>query len=484
MATGVSIEVEHFDKVYGLFYGTVTDADAAQALSRVRANIPRVVWCAPAGKNFSKVGKSEYPYRLKQTLKTRWEAEISVIRTSLTPDMIPGIEAFDWDNNPHLDLWTKLTAKTNAAMWHLRANLLERLRYEGNTVEVVHLDKNSPVRDAMAFARGLVKQEYYSKVATAKRLNKSDLAARKRQEFISPEDQIAIEKTQIADFYCEENVTPELVAFDNDGKRRRQIVELEVLLKGSSLSTKRDLDAFERQLKWGQGVLPFDHPCYELRRFARDTLGLLPFLIPGREWTDADLEPLGTRARACSRQVQMFFGFFIPDNPLDATNIWIFRRLLEQMGVKTAARRKGRTQSRCVWIEPDAWASLLLILEKRQAKRSAIAPAATPIGDAAPLVVTPSYINKSSGVTTTESKNLLPKPDALTPEDIPSGVERLGASAQTEAVEELKHFTRLTPQQKRQLWQAVPSWVKEKIRSLIDSLQGRTSTLLPHLDIP
>ena len=483
MATGVSIEVDHFDKVYGLFYGTVTDADAAQALSRVRANIPRVVWCATVGKNFSKVGKSEYPYKLKQTLKTRWEAEISVIRTSLTPDMIPGIEAFDWDNNPHLELWTKLTAKTNAAMWHLRANLLERLRYEGNIVEVVHLDPNSQVKDAIASARSLVKQEYYVKVATAKLLNKSDRAALERQEFISPQDQLAIEKTQIADFYCQENVTPELVAFDDGGKRRGQIVELEVLLKGAELSTKRDLDALERQLKWGQGVLPFDHPCYSLRRFALDTLGLLPFLIPGREWTDADLEPLGSRVRASSRQVQMFFGFSIPDNPLYATNIWIFRRLLEQLGVKTEARRKGRNQSRCVWIEPDAWASLLSILDSRQAKRSDFAPAASPIGDVTPLVVTPPYINKSSGVTT-EPEILPQKLETLSHQDLQTGVELLGAIASNDAVEELKHFTPWTPQQKRQLWQVVPNWVKQKIRSLIDSMQGRASTLLPQPDIP
>ena len=330
----------------------------------------------------------------------------------------------------------------------------------------------------------MIKQEYYVKVGQAKLLNKSDRAALERQEFISPSDQLAIEKTQIADFYCQENVTPELVAFDDGGKRRGQIVELEVLLKGAEISTKRDIYALERQLGWGQGVLPFDHPCYELRRFARDTLGLLPFLIPGREWTDADLEPLGSRVRASSRQVQIFFGFSIPDNPLYATNIWIFRRLLEQMGVKTEARRKGRNQSRCVWIEPDAWASLLSILDSRQAKRSDFAPAASPIEDVTSLVVTPPYINKSSGVTTTESKNLLPPSDSLTPEDLQTGVELLGAIASNDAVEELKHFTPWTPQQKRQLWQVVPNWVKQKIRSLIDSMQGRASTLLPQPDIP
>jgi hypothetical protein len=315
MATGVSIEVERFDKVYGLFYGTVTDADASQALSRVRANIPRVVWCAKTGKNFSPVSKSIYPNQLKLALKTRWEAEIAVIRTSLSPDIIPGIEAFNWDTNPHLDLWAKLNANINASMWNLRANLLERLRYEGNRVEVVALKKHSFVKDALAFARDEVKAEYYSQVAVARLLDKSELAALECQEFLKREDQLAIEKTHLADFYCVENVTPELVAFDNEGKRRRQILELEALLYGSQLSTKRDIDAIARQLKWGQGVLPFDLSCYELRRWAREVLGLLPFLIPGKEWTDADLESFGARARACRQQVQLFFGFRIPDDP-------------------------------------------------------------------------------------------------------------------------------------------------------------------------
>lgn len=71
-------------------------------------------------------------------------------------------------------------------------------------------------------------------------------------------------------------------------------------------------------------------------------------------------------------------------------NIWIFRQMLEQMGVKTAARRAGRAQSRCVWIEQDAWAFLLSILERRQAKRSALAVAATPVALTDSLdVVTP-----------------------------------------------------------------------------------------------
>ena len=75
MATGVSIEVEHFDKVYGLFTGVLSDGDIAQALARVRPQIPRVVWCANHGKNFSRVSRSEYPVRVKQAIQTQWDRE-------------------------------------------------------------------------------------------------------------------------------------------------------------------------------------------------------------------------------------------------------------------------------------------------------------------------------------------------------------------------------------------------------------------------
>ena len=69
-ATGLSIEGDHFDKVYGLFYGaSSTDADMAQALGRVRAPIPRVVWCAKYGRSFSKVGRQTSPSALRDLLK-------------------------------------------------------------------------------------------------------------------------------------------------------------------------------------------------------------------------------------------------------------------------------------------------------------------------------------------------------------------------------------------------------------------------------
>jgi hypothetical protein len=180
--------------------------------------------------------------------------------------------------------------------------------------------------------------------------------------------------------------------------------------------------------------------------------------------------------------VQAFFGFSIPNNPLHATNIWIFRRLLEQLGIETKARRVSRAQSRCVRIDESAWDELLSILSKRQAKRSAPA-VATPVTLTDSLdVVTPPYINKTEGVTTSGSETPMPNQESLTPQALQSGVELLGEIAQTEAVEKLKNFSRWNPQQLRQLWQVVPNWVKQKIRSFVNGSGGRADTSPFQLD--
>jgi hypothetical protein len=311
-------------------------------------------------------------------------------------------------------------------------------------VEVVRLDKDVEVTEALANARDAVKTEYYQGVAGARMLTSKEMAAFECQEFINPEDKLAIEKTFLADFYGVEDVYPELVAFDNGGKRRGQIVELEALLHGAALSIGRDIDALERQLKWGHGVLPFDHPSYEVRRFAREVLKLGQFLIPGQEWSNADLESLGGKARGASHQIKLFFGFTIPDCPEQANNIWIFRQMMNQLGVKTLSRRQTREQIRTVWIEPQQWSEVLAILELRSAKRQEWADNsdsiksvnATPV-ISEPLVVTPPYINKLEGVTTKNTPLITPE-EMLTPQDIQAGVEILNAIASDNAVEELE----------------------------------------------
>jgi hypothetical protein len=163
-----------------------------------------------------------------------------------------------------------------------------------------------------------------------------------------------------------------------------------------------------------------------------------------------------------------------------ATNIWIFRSLLYQLGVKTKARRQTRQQLRSVEIDEKAWSDLLSIVERRRAKREAIANNTCPVSRSD--VVTPPYINKPEGVTTSPQEIQTSNEVTLTPQELQTGVEILSGVALTEAVKELERFKTWNGQQKRQLWAVVPSWVKEKIRSIINTLRGHPDTSGIQLD--
>ncbi|NJN48887.1 MAG: DUF3854 domain-containing protein, partial [Alkalinema sp. RL_2_19] len=400
LSTGVSIEVAHFEKVYGLFYGVTTDADAAQALSRVRANIPRTVWSAKQGKNFSPISRSTLPRAIAQVLKRKSDLTAQVIRASLgCPDMLLP-ELFDavWQQNPHITLFTQLVARTNQSLWILRDALLARLHHEGNHITLI--EPEATAESPMKQARKLVKQAHFEAVAQAKILSKPEIDQLERQEAVSPEDQLDIEKTQAADFLAIEDVTPEDVAFCT--QYRSFILQFETLLYGQDLSIHRDLDALTRQTQWGQGFLPFDQPFYELKRFVRDRLGLLQYLDPEAIWSDADLQPLGDMVRRHRKQTQQILGFAIPENEKHASNGWIFQMLCQQLGLKVQSQRQGPrgAQVRYFRLNQSHFHQVLAIVDRRQARRLALIPAIasspTEVTEE-PTVVTPVGLNQTNG---------------------------------------------------------------------------------------
>jgi Domain of unknown function (DUF3854)/Origin of replication binding protein len=394
LATGVSIEVAHFEKVYGLFYGVITDADAAQALHRVRANVPRTVWSAKQGKNFSHLSRSTQPRAIAQVLKHKTDLTAQVIRASLAcPDMLLP-ELFDavWQQNPHISLFTQLVAHTNQSLWTLRDSLIARLHHEGHAVTIV--EPQSSDDSPMKAARHQVKQAHFAAVAQATILSAPELEKLERQESVSPTDQLDIEKTQAADFLALAAVSAQEIEFYI--KYRTAILQLEALLHGQDLAIHRDLDALTRQTQWGHGFLPYDLPFHELKRFVRDQLGLMPYLDPEATWSNADLQPLGDRVRHHRDQVKQILGITIPIDEQFTNNGWIFQMLCHQLGLKVTSYRRGSRgeQQRYYRLERSHYQQVLAVADRRQQRRlAAIEPDAHPIVLAA--VVTPSGLNQT-----------------------------------------------------------------------------------------
>lgn len=381
MSTGVSIEVKRFHKVYGLFYGTVTDADASQALSRVRDNVPRTVWCAERGINFCKIDRSSSPIHLKNTLRNRWDREVSLIRAGLGDFNLP-IDSVSLDN-PHIDLWVSVEARTNAAMWALRDYLLERLVFEGNKVTVVTIgndDSGKSIKEALAQTR----QERYQAVSRAKILSPSEQKKLISNESQSYQDLLDLEKTAIAKFYCLDQVSSELVEYDREGQRRSEILKLEALFQ-SDLAIDADVHAFARQAKFGMGIFLPDQPCHELGRYIRSGLGLKELLNPDVQYTDSDLEDLGSLCRQFATDIKRYLGFNVPQ---DATNIWIFRILCNQLGVKICSKRIHGDEGmiNVCWLDVEAWHQLQAILERRSLSRQQLTATQPVSCDRPPLI--------------------------------------------------------------------------------------------------
>ncbi|AFY75427.1 hypothetical protein Syn7502_03592 (plasmid) [Synechococcus sp. PCC 7502] len=368
MSTGVSIEIQWFDKVYGMFYGTLTDADISQSLSRVRDNIPRVVWCKARGNNFSRIDRSEFPVKIKNTLQSRWDREASLIRASLGADLNLVLNGVTWDN-PHIDLWAKIEAANNSSMWSLRDHLLERLIYEGNIVTVInHEDSESNISNLVKEAKQQVKQEQYQAIASAKILLKSQIQDLSKKESRSPDEILNETKTAIANFYCTDDVSPELVEYDRDGQTRIKILRFEALFN-TDLAIKSDLDAISKQAKYDQGIFIPDQPCHILGSFIRNKLRLEKFLVLNQEYTNQDLENIGQICRQCAEDIKKYLGFNIPQ---DQTNIWIFRSLCSQLGITTKSKRvhENNSMTNYCWIDSEAWAQLQAIVARREHRRN------------------------------------------------------------------------------------------------------------------
>ncbi len=388
LATGVSIECQGIIKrVYGIFTGvSSTDADIAQSLARVREPVERVVWVANRGRNYSKVGRSTNPLALKTALMQQTSVNVSLIRSSLKEDTIAAVEQFDWQSDPHLNLYCKLAAEQNFSMLHLRDAVLVRLKHEGHQVTIEDREYDPVARFLYRQAATEQKRIDAEAITNAKVLTYLEAKLLEQQESRSPEDEKVLHRFYLCEFYSidPDSLTPEFVLWDAEGRRRGELLNLEGLLYPES-AIDSTAKALEKQAGWNQGVCPWDISGAALRRELRQRLGLDKFLDTEREWTAEDVGEVAAIARQHSQLVQTVL-HFTPSEKL--SDVQIVHQLLSQLGVKVDYRWKGTGSGkhRVYFLNAQVWQNLTDILERRQQRRIEIEQRQTEKGSPLPLV--------------------------------------------------------------------------------------------------
>ena len=379
VGTGVSIEAQGaIAKVYGIFMGaSSTDADMAQALGRVREPVERVVWCAKFGSNFSKVSRSTNSLELKDHLYQRSSATVQLVRSSLREDVAGEVNQYDWQSDPHLNLYCQIAAEQNFAMYHLRDALLVRLRFEGNVVTVEDRKSDESLKSLLSIAKQEQEEIDAIAISAAPDLTYAEVLALEQKEGVSREESIAISKFYLKEFYCLDLITLEDVQWDREGRRRGELLNLEAQMF-PGVAVDRTVSALEKQSSWNQGHCPWDISGSELRRWLRSELKmdeLLARMRSGWQWCGEELKPYAAIARTLATQIKITLHFTITKDMSDAQ---VVHQLMSQLGIKLKMQwsrshpgfegEKLRTYA----LDREHWERVWSVLQRRQIKRSQI----------------------------------------------------------------------------------------------------------------
>ncbi|WP_315790044.1 plasmid replication protein, CyRepA1 family [Fischerella sp. JS2] len=373
LGTGISIDVQHFDCVYGIFQGVIPDSEARQALARVRDDVPRVIWCAKRGVGL--IGSGSTNYRLLSS----WYQENQKENLAL----LSPIHKIDVDlplvyDPIHLRTWSKLAARVNASINLYRQSMKDGLIADGHQIHLrSNAVQNNIVRDLrlaflatdpndLATRRRLILEivrvqkdwsksrqkakEIKRKIKEIKQQNQllaaTAVANAKNIDYVEYEQLIAKhsltdkERNQIHKYILRQKygiaVTPQLKLLDDQGYYGQLLIHY-YLTHESEYFWRRDQQEWQQQLSWGEGkvFLP-DLKIYTLKVEAMRALGMLQFLEPERVFTehDADLMLLQNTAVQCSRHIKRTLGINLVKGKEHVSAIKILSRLLNLLGLK------------------------------------------------------------------------------------------------------------------------------------------------------
>ncbi|MBK1986358.1 DUF3854 domain-containing protein [Sphaerospermopsis aphanizomenoides BCCUSP55] len=373
LGTGISIDVQHFDRVYGIFQGVIPDAEARQALARVRDDVPRVVWCAKRGIGLIGSGSTSYQ------LLSHWYQENQKENLAL----LSPLHKIDVDlptvyDPIHLRTWAKLSARVNASMRLYRQSLQDGLIADGHKIimrsnevhnniirdlrlaffatdssdsetrkrlimEIVKVQKdwNQSRHKAKDIKRKIkeIKQQNQlltaKAVATAKDIDYVEYEQLLAKHSLSHEERHQINKYILRDLYGVE-VTPLLKLRDDQGYYGQLLIHYYLTHESEYFHT-RDQQEWHQQLHWGGGkvFLP-DLKTYTLKVEAMRALGMLQFLETSRLFreSDPDLIWLKNVAVQSNKHIKRALGIDVVQGKEVISGMKILGRLLKLLALK------------------------------------------------------------------------------------------------------------------------------------------------------
>ncbi|BAU64039.1 hypothetical protein STA3757_14080 [Stanieria sp. NIES-3757] len=345
--TGISIELSnHFTSVWCIAQGIQGENAVRQTLARVRANIPRYLWCATYGFNRIGNGSTSIPSLLTSGHRLT-QLNIRLLQQSdfeSLEDIDTGFQA------ESLLCWAKMAVRYNASMINYRESILSALRDEGHQIlpppatittpnqtnssqdREPNKDKTPSLLEAIAEVREQNYQNECKAIASAK-----TLTAKQYQNLKKRLVKTLVQKHQLKKYELQQRyhlpVTPKLIALDDDGWYDK--IRLHYFLTvGRPFLADRDAKVALKLIQQGEGSLflpDFNGSQLGASVGTMEVLGI-SILINTSERelrnSDRDLQALATTALQHRSEIKTTLGIGLAKN---SSPITIIRRLLEKI---------------------------------------------------------------------------------------------------------------------------------------------------------
>jgi Domain of unknown function (DUF3854) len=397
LGTGVSIDVEHFDRVYGLFQGVIPDPEVRQALARVRANVPRHVWCTKRGLSLLGSGSNNY-----RSLAFWYQENHKENYALMCPSQKIDVDAPMVYDPMHLRAWSKFAARINASITLYRESIRAGLLLEGHRLQNIDgesdREKLAELRQALVAAAKTDKQQAQRLMSEIFALQQQVGVQSKKHQLIKDSTKNIQQqgKLQAAKAVAAAtDITPSQYQFLT-GKRfltegERQQVSKYMLKQRYGVEVTADLKLKDEQGYYGQMLTHFyltyhqqfvdqsralaaeqtdsqiflpDINNYTLKIQGLVALGIPELLDPQREFRadDPDLVELHRMACLCSQHIKRAIGLHLAVDSKSLgkeASIAIFGKFLGLLGlklkvIKFTTNNKGK-KTKVHRIDPETW---------------------------------------------------------------------------------------------------------------------------------
>ena len=224
-------------------------------------------------------------------------------------------------------------------------------------------------KDLLKAAREELKIGHAIAVETAANLTPAEAKTLSDVDGLDEAQRLALEKWNLSDFYCipVDQVEGNLVLWDNKGRRRGQLLNLESFIHPDT-AIAADVRSLDKQAQWQKGYTPWDLSNAELKRKVRSHLGIGEYLRSSKTWDSESLAKFKATALKFATQIKAALNFSVKE---DMPAAQILNQLLEQMAVECQGkqlRREGE-RVRTYKIDEANWQVCNKVLDRRKARR-------------------------------------------------------------------------------------------------------------------